>query len=80
MYIFIPYVFMWYFFSFYPSKFKIFFYILNSHLGINIFLFILFFILPQNAHKIKSSMMHNLVTYLLLFIGFLTIVFTCDGK
>jgi hypothetical protein len=36
--------------------------------------------LSQNAHKIKSSMMHNLVAYLLLIICFLNMVSTRDGK
>jgi hypothetical protein len=36
--------------------------------------------LSQNAHKIKSSMMHNLVAYIFVNYLFLNEVFTCDSN
>jgi hypothetical protein len=42
--------------------------------------FHMIFILSQNAHKIKSSMMHNLVAYIIINYLFLKMVFTCDDK
>jgi hypothetical protein len=42
--------------------------------------FHMIFILSQNARKIKSTMMHNLVAYIFINYLFLKMVFTCDDK
>jgi hypothetical protein len=36
--------------------------------------------LPQNAHKIKLSMMHSLVVQLFISYLSLNMLFTCDDK